>query len=108
MLGEANDVEQLVSRHSVDWLRRCDVGSARGSCPSKNCMHVKLSGVPVEEAATTYERMTGKLMLENLRPSSLIFSDGFRRFRWHRVLKRAADIVLVEHWARDWAPSRWL
>ena len=57
-------------------------------------MHAKLSGVPVEEAATTYERLTGKLMIESIKPSSLIFSDGFRVFRWRRVTKRGADIVL--------------
>ncbi len=56
-------------------------------------MHVKLSGVPVEEAATTYERLTGKLMLESIKPSSLIFSDGFRVSRWRRTIKRGADIV---------------
>ena len=56
-------------------------------------MLVKLSGVEVEEAATTYERLTGKLMLENIKPSSVIFSDGFRVSRWRQAIKRAADIV---------------
>ena len=56
-------------------------------------MLVKLSGVRIEEAATTYERLTGKLMLENIKPSSVIFSDGFQVSRWRRVVKRAADVV---------------
>jgi sugar transferase (PEP-CTERM system associated) len=93
VLGEANEIEQLVSRHSVNRLVVA-MSDRRGALPIEELMHVKLSGVPVEEAATTYERITGKLMLESIRPSSLIFSDGFRRFRWHRVLKRCADIVL--------------
>jgi exopolysaccharide biosynthesis polyprenyl glycosylphosphotransferase len=48
----------------------------------------------VEEAATTYERLTGKLMLESIKPSSVIFSDGFRVSRWRRSIKRGADILL--------------
>ena len=70
------------------------VADRRGKLPVEELMHVKLSGVKVEEAATTYERLTGKLMLENLTPSSLIFSDGFGVLRWRRRVKRAADILL--------------
>ena len=69
------------------------VSDRRGSLPIDELMHVKLSGVPVEEAATTYERLTCKLMLENIKPSSLIFSDGFRVSRWRRVLKRGTDVL---------------
>ncbi len=69
------------------------VQDRRGRLPIDELMHVKLSGVPVEEAATTYERLTGKLMIESIKPSSLIFSDGFRVSRWRRMAKRGADMV---------------
>jgi exopolysaccharide biosynthesis polyprenyl glycosylphosphotransferase len=32
-------------------------------------------------------------MIESIKPSSLIFSDGFRVFRWRRRAKRGADVV---------------
>ena len=64
-----------------------------GSLPIDELMHVKLSGVPVEEAATTYERLTGKLMLESIKPSSVIFSDGFRVSRWRAHDQARADVV---------------
>jgi sugar transferase (PEP-CTERM system associated) len=44
---------------------------------------------------TVYERMTGKLLVEDLRPSWLIFSDGFRASRLTRQTKRAFDLVLA-------------
>ncbi len=38
----------------------------------------RFRGVAVEEAASFFERLTGKLAIESLRPSALILSDGFR------------------------------
>ena len=40
-----------------------------------------------------YESYTGKIALENLRPSWLIFSSGFHSARWQLALKRLIDVV---------------
>ncbi len=93
VLGEASEIERLVLRHGVNRIVVA-VSDRRGSLPIEELMHVKLSGVPVEEAATTYERIAGKLMLESITPSSLIFSDGFRVFRWRQAVKRGVDVAL--------------
>ena len=58
-------------------------------------MHAKLSGVRIEDAATTYERLTGKILIDYLKPSALIFSDGFHVSGTTRLLKRAIDLVLA-------------
>jgi sugar transferase (PEP-CTERM system associated) len=92
VLGEPRQVGQLVTRYGVDRIVVA-VSDRRGGLPIDELMRVKLSGVPVEEAATTYERLTGKLMIETITPSSLVFSDGFRVFRWRQTLKRGVDIV---------------
>jgi exopolysaccharide biosynthesis polyprenyl glycosylphosphotransferase len=42
-----------------------------------------------------YEKYTGKIALENLRPSWLIFSEGFKKSRGQRVVKRTMDVVLA-------------
>ena len=44
-----------------------------------------MAGVRVEDATTTYERLTGKILIDDLRPSWLIFSDGFRVSRVTRL-----------------------
>ena len=92
VLGEKGEIGELVARHGVDRIVVA-VTDRRGRLPIDELMHLKLSGVPVEEAATTYERLTGKLMIESIKPSSLIFSDGFRVGRWRRMVKRGADIA---------------
>jgi len=70
------------------------VSDRRGCLPVEPLLRAKLQGVRVEDVDTVYERLTGKLLVEGLRPSSLIFSDGFRASRWTRRTKRAFDIVL--------------
>ncbi len=46
-------------------------------------------GVVVEDANDFYEQMTGKLAIESLRPTSILFSRRFRPSRFHRVFARA-------------------
>jgi sugar transferase (PEP-CTERM system associated) len=93
-LGTAADLPDLIARHQVD---RVIVGLAdrRGRMPIRELLQAKLSGVRVEEAATTYERITGKILLEDLKPSWFIFSDGCRAARGTRVVKRAFDVILA-------------
>jgi len=51
------------------------------------------SGVLFDHLASVYEEYTGKIALENLRPSWLVFSTGFRKTRVLMATKRVFDIV---------------
>ena len=58
-------------------------------------LHMKLTaGVQFNHLASVYQEYTGKIAVENLRPSWLIFSQGFRKSRLLAAAKRATDIVL--------------
>jgi len=65
----------------------------RGKLPLEALMKVRLSGVEVEDATSFLERTSGKIAVETLLPSWLIFSDGFRVSPVRRVLKRTMDIL---------------
>jgi len=93
VIGEPAEVGALVDLYGVHRIVVA-VSDRRGGVPLQELVQAKLSGVRVEEATTTCERLTGKIMLESLKPSFLIFSDGFRVSRIHRLLKRLIDIVL--------------
>ncbi len=67
----------------------------RGTLPVRDMLSCKLSGVEVVDANSFYEEMTGKLLLENIRPSCFIFSDGFRITSAERLLKRLFDVVFA-------------
>ena len=64
-----------------------------------------MAGIRVEDATTTYERVTGKILIDDLRPSWLIFSDGFRVSRIVRWMKRTIDLRLLAR-ARTYWRSR--
>jgi exopolysaccharide biosynthesis polyprenyl glycosylphosphotransferase len=46
--------------------------------PAEPLLDARMRGVAVEEGASFLERLTGKLAIEALTPTSLILSDGFR------------------------------
>jgi len=91
ILGSPKDIDRIVRSRHVD---RIVVGLSdrRGRLPVEQLLRAKLSGVRVEDATTTYERLTGKILIDDLKPSWLIFSDGFRASRWTRFIKRMLDL----------------
>jgi sugar transferase (PEP-CTERM system associated) len=93
VLGAAGDLRQIIADHQVE---RIIVGltDRRGRLPIQELLQAKLSGVRVEDATTTYERLTGKILIDDLKPSWLIFSDGFRASRVTRFVKRMLDLAL--------------
>jgi sugar transferase (PEP-CTERM system associated) len=93
ILGTASDIDRIVASQHVD---RIVVGLSdrRGHLPLEPLLRAKLSGVRVEDATTTYELQTGKIMIDDLKPSWLIFSDGFRASRLTRFVKRTLDLAL--------------
>jgi len=58
-------------------------------------LEMKLDGVRFDHLASVYEEYTGKIAVENLRPSWLIFSEGFRKTRWLTAAKRAVDVAVA-------------
>lgn len=94
VIGRFEDIPRLVRDHRVD---RIVVGLSdrRGRLPIHELMQAKLAGIHVEDLTATYERITGKILVDSLRPSWLIFSDGFRVSRTARLVKRAMDIALA-------------
>jgi sugar transferase (PEP-CTERM system associated) len=91
ILGTAVDIDRIVASRHVD---RIVVGLSdrRGRLPIEALLRAKMSGVRVEDATTTYERLTGKILIDDLKPSWLIFSDGFRASRLTRFVKRMLDL----------------
>ena len=64
----------------------------RGVFPAKDLLSCKLNGIEVVDAPSFYEEITGKLLIENMPPSCLIFSDGFRKTYFQCIFKRVFDI----------------
>jgi sugar transferase (PEP-CTERM system associated) len=94
VLGTPSDLPRLVAELEVDRIV-VSLADRRGHLPIRELLQAKLAGVRVEDAATTYERITGKILTDGLKPSWLIFSDGFCMSRTTRVVKRMFDLLFA-------------
>jgi sugar transferase (PEP-CTERM system associated) len=66
----------------------------RNALPLKDLLRIKTAGVHVNDFSSFMERETGRVDLDTLNPSWLIFSDGFSSGRaLSSIAKRAFDIV---------------
>jgi sugar transferase (PEP-CTERM system associated) len=94
VIGTPSDLPRLVALHDVDRIV-VSLADRRGYLPVRELLQAKLAGVRVEDAATTYERITGKILTDGLKPSWLIFSDGFCASRATRIGKRLSDLLFA-------------
>ena len=91
VIGAIEDIPAIVRARGVDQVV-VSLADARGKLPMDKLLDLKLQGVRFEHLATVYEKYTGKIAVDNLRPSWLIFSEGFRKSPLHDLLKRALDL----------------
>jgi sugar transferase (PEP-CTERM system associated) len=66
----------------------------RGTIPMQELLDLRMHGVKIEEAASWLEKMSGKIEVENLYPSWLVFSEGFRRGSTFLVIRRLISITI--------------
>ena len=65
----------------------------RGKLPTEELLRCRMKGIQILEGATLYEELTGKIFVEKLNPSWFIFSDGFRKSRITRFMKRITGLI---------------
>src|SRR5208337_2464695 len=66
----------------------------RGTIPMQELLQLRMEGVKIEEATTYLEKMSGKIEVENLYPSWLVFGEGFRRSATFILIRRGISIVI--------------
>jgi sugar transferase (PEP-CTERM system associated) len=94
VLGLTDNLEEIVSRYNITRIVVA-INERRGRMPLGPLMEMKLrDGVAIEESDSFYERLTGKISTQMLRPSWLIFSGPSRRVRLYRHARRLFDIAL--------------
>ena len=99
-------VAEAIDRHAIDSLgdhvvalRASEVVLAlderRNALPLKDLLRIKTTGVHVNEISTFLERETGRVDLDSVNPSWLIFSDGFSSGRrLSSFAKRGFDLTV--------------
>ena len=105
---QPDDDSPLASR----WLGTCDelaavvarvqpsaiivaIENRRDRLPLQSLLESRVSGIEVEDAIEFYERVTGKMAIEALRPSTLIMSKGFRNHGAPEATARVVSIIIA-------------
>jgi len=70
------------------------VPDRRGTTPMKELLELRMQGVKIEEAASWLEKISGKIEVENLYPSWLVFNEGFRRSAVFVLVRRVLSIII--------------
>jgi sugar transferase (PEP-CTERM system associated) len=92
VIGAIEDIPSIVRARNVDRVV-VSLAEARGMLPMEKLLDMKLDGVSFDHLASVYEEYTGKIAVENLRPSWLIFSPGFKKSRVLSAAKRCIDVT---------------
>jgi sugar transferase (PEP-CTERM system associated) len=66
----------------------------RGTMPVRELLDLRLSDVRIEEATGLLEKISGKIEVDELYPSWLIFSDGFRLSATFLLIRRIVSILI--------------
>ncbi len=66
----------------------------RGTIPMRELLDLRLHGVKIEEATSWLEKISGKIEVENLYPSWLVYGLGFRRSTPFILVRRAISVII--------------
>lgn len=105
MRGESDEVDKnkilKLNMPLIDYVDRNDVDEIvvaiedrRKGIPMRELLECKMHGVDITDVITFFERETGKVRLDQLHPSWLLFSDGFNQNGMQAFTKRAFDLVV--------------
>jgi sugar transferase (PEP-CTERM system associated) len=92
VIGLTSELDDVVKRENIDRIVVA-MGERRGQLPTDELLHLSLAGkVAIEEGASFYERVTGRVSLNMVRPSWLIFSGRGRQAKLAGISRN------VVHW----------
>ena len=92
-LGDMEQLQEVVQRLRPD---RIIVGlvESRGRLPMQQLLDLRFSGIPIEEAPNAFESVFGRVSIQDLRPSQLIFSQEMGPRHWMVLLQRLYSVAL--------------
>ena len=84
---------EIAEKHNLDRVIIA-LEDRRGTMPVRELLDLRLSGVKVEDATGIVEKISGKIEVDSIHPSWLIFSEGFRLNPTFMFLRRFFSLVV--------------
>jgi exopolysaccharide biosynthesis polyprenyl glycosylphosphotransferase len=92
VLGPLERLDKIIDDVKPDRLI-VSLTERRGRMPMGQLLECGAKGILVEDGQNTYESLTGKLPIESLTPSFLVFSGAFRKSRLQLAARRAVSLA---------------
>ncbi|MFO1352260.1 MAG: TIGR03013 family XrtA/PEP-CTERM system glycosyltransferase [Gammaproteobacteria bacterium] len=93
IISMPNDLSVFCDEQQIDEIIVALDDRRRGTLPMDSLLECKINGVRFIYPLAFIERETGKISLNDLQPSSMIFSDGFHQAVLKTTGKRLFDIA---------------
>ena len=95
VIGLTEHLDAIVKSEGIDRIVVA-MGQRRGQLPTDRLLQLSLAGdVSIEEGASFYERVTGRVSLNMIRPSWLIFGGRGRQARLAAISRTAVHWVVA-------------
>lgn len=94
IIGTYDQLFEIAERYQVHTVAVC-LEDRRAVLPVQTLLDMKAMGRDVVDGHYLYEEESGRLSIDHLKPSALIFSTGFRRRLLTMLLKRALDVIVA-------------
>jgi sugar transferase (PEP-CTERM system associated) len=92
-LGPLEDLAEVVRPRQIERVI-VTMTDRRGRLPVEPLLRLKMRGVQIQEGAEVYEAVTGKVPIDSIRPSWLLFSTGFGASSGVLVYKGLFSLIL--------------
>jgi len=93
IIGSFGQFFEMVERYRVCSIAVC-IEDRRENMPLQTLLDMKSVGLEIIDGHRMFEEESGRLAIDLLKPSSLIFSDGFRRRAVSMGVKRCMDLII--------------
>ena len=95
IIAQTGPLEETVKRLDIDEIIVAVREQRGGVLPLRALLECRLNGVRVTDLARFFERVHGKVPIELLKVSWLIYGDGYRQGWLRSVIKRTFDILVA-------------
>jgi sugar transferase (PEP-CTERM system associated) len=86
-----DQLHTIALRDGISRIVVAEANAQDSAALSAALLDCKVRGLEVEQAIDSYEKLSGRIWLEALRPDWLVYSDGFQPPRYYWPLKRLFD-----------------
>ena len=93
VIGTHGQLVQVVEELRVNTIVVC-LEDRRSVLPIEQLLDLKVMGIDVLDGHQLFEEVSGRLSVDSLRPSAVIFSNGFKQRKVSRVTKRFIDMLV--------------